>query len=101
MATVPGQSSKCANPKTGIPKHYGNTCTIWILPGIMVKPGLQLNMQTRKPESPPRFQAKNTKLNNRSSILELQEFLGEDSPRTPSTLVLVSPSRSKYPLCLP
>lgn len=32
-------------------------------------------MQTRKPESPSRFQAKN-KLNNESSILELQDFLG-------------------------
>ena len=37
MATVPGQTSKCANPKTAIPKHYGNT-----LPGIMVKPGLSV-----------------------------------------------------------
>ena len=101
MATVPGQTSKCANPKTAIPKHYGNPCTIWILPGIMVKPGLSVKYANTETRVTPSISSKNTKLNNRSSILELQEFLGEDSPRTPSTLVLVSPSRSKYPLCLP
>lgn len=62
MATVPGQTSKCANPKTAIPKHYGNTCTIWILPGIMVKPGLLVKYANTETRVTPSISSKKYKI---------------------------------------